>query len=202
MKFEKLTEIYNEVVDIMIRYYDVDKSVMIPELIFCEYSYNKMDDVNNPTNVIACLKSVIKYDSKRKERVMTGLPIIVIYRKNIIAYTECLNLDMCEKLEENMYRIYFIHELIHHFQLKDTVPFSKYIGQNYKPFEESTTEKFFLEIEKECVFTIREVIKKYYNDNEVLKNLWSLEMLDFKQLYLKDKSDSLSDIVDKINASL
>lgn len=199
MEFEKMAKIYNEVTDIMLRYYKSDKNIEFPELLFCEYSYNKRE-YTEKRSVLACLKTVIKYDSKLKERIMVGLPIIVVYRKNIKMYLEYLKLDTTEKLEENIYRIYFIHELIHFFQLKDKPPYSKYIGKNYKPFEETSTQKFFLEIEKECVFTIRQIIKAYYNDNEILKNLWSLEMIDFKRLYLNDRSDSISDIVNQINA--
>lgn len=199
MKIEKMIEIYDEVTDVMLKYYRKGKSTEMPELLFCESSYNRRTKTVK-SSTLACLKTMVKYDSKHKERFMEGLPIIVIYRKNINFYIEYLKLDKTEKLEENLYRMYFIHELIHYFQLKDKPLYSKYIGTDYKPFEESSTKKFMVEIEKECVFTIREIIKKYYNESDILKKLWSLEMIDFKRLYLSDTSDSIKDVIDQINS--
>lgn len=202
MKIEKMASIYDEVSEVLIKYFNGDKDMELPELLFCESCYNRRDKVMVKDSVLACLKTLVKYNSKRNERLMVALPIIVVYRKNINDYIEILKLEKTEKLEENLYRIFFIHELIHYFQLKDKPPYSKYIGTKYKPFEDSSTRQFMLEIEKECVFTIREIIKKYYNENEIMKRLWSLEMVDFKRLYLNDRSDSVDELVRQVNALL
>ena len=131
--------------------------------------------------------------------IMKGLPIILVYRNNINSHIKYIGLYDNIDIKTNIYRIYFIHELIHYHQLKIDPPYSKYIGKHYKPFEDSTTSQFIHEIEKECVFTIRDVIKRFYNQNEMMKKLWSLEMIDFKRVYLKDYSDDLDSIVNYIN---
>lgn len=199
MDFEKLTKIYDEVSEVLIKHFKADKNMSLPELLFCETCYSRKQNMVKDTT-LACLKTMVKYNSKLNERLMVALPIIVVYRKNINLYIKMLKLEKTEKLEENIYRIFFMHELIHYFQLKDKPPYSKYIGKNYKPFEETTNRRFMLEIEKECVFTIREIIKKYYDESDIMKKLWSLEMVDFKRLYLNDLSDDLNEITEQINS--